>query len=141
MAIELKTPIPGPKSLELSARRKAQVARGPFHVTPIFVRKASGAILEDVDGNRLIDFASGIGVTNVGHLEPRITKAIREQTDHFLHVAFNVTPYESYIRLAEELNNAAPGYFKKKSFLANSGAEAVENAVKIARAYTGRQAV
>ena len=140
-AIQLHTRIPGPKSQALFVERQAQVARGPFHVTPIFVKQAKGAILEDVDGNKLIDFAGGIGVANVGHCPDSVTRAIREQTEQSLHLAFNVTPYESYIRLAEKLNHATPGTFPKKSFLANSGAEAVENAIKIARAFTGRQAV
>jgi len=141
MAIQLKTKIPGPKSIALMNRRVASVARGPFHTTPIFVERAKGAFLEDVDGNQLLDFASGIGVVNVGHVHKKVAQAIHEQADQLLHASFNVTAYEGYIELAEKLNNAAPGKFKKKSFLANSGAEAVENAIKIARAYTGRNAV
>lgn len=143
MAIALKTKVPGPKSLALMKERQAAVARGPFHVTPIFIAKAESAVIEDVDGNRFLDFAAGIGVLNVGHLNAGVVSAIRQQTEKFLHAAFNVTPYESYIRLCEKLNaafhrlNPAPA----KSFLANAGAEAVENAVKIARAATGRQAI
>ncbi|HZO83694.1 MAG TPA: aminotransferase class III-fold pyridoxal phosphate-dependent enzyme, partial [Verrucomicrobiae bacterium] len=143
MAIVIKTKIPGPKSLALMKKRQAAVARGPFHVTPIFISKAEGAILEDVDGNRYIDFAAGIGVVNVGHRNAEVVSAIQEQTTKFLHAGFNVTPYENYVRLCEKLNaafgklNPAPA----KSFLANSGAEAVENAVKIARIATGRQAI
>jgi 4-aminobutyrate aminotransferase / (S)-3-amino-2-methylpropionate transaminase / 5-aminovalerate transaminase len=105
------------------------------------VAKAEGAVLEDVDGNRYIDFAGGIGSLNMGHRAPRVVAAIREQLDKFLHVCFSVTPYESYIALAEKLNSLAPGNFAKKTFLVNSGAEAVENAIKIARAYTKRPAV
>lgn len=141
MKIHLKTELPGPKSRNLMELRKLHVAQGPFHVTPIFVESARGATLTDVDGNVLIDFASGIGVVNVGHCPTLITNAIEGQAKKFLHVGFNVTPYEIYIRLAEKLNRLAPGNFTKKSFLANSGAEAVENAIKIARAYTQRPAV
>ena len=143
MAIVIKTKIPGPRSLALMKERQAAVARGPFHVTPIFIAKADGPIIEDVDGNRYIDFAAGISVVNVGHCHPDVVGAVQEQTTQFLHAGFNVTPYESYIRLCEKLNaaflklNPVPA----KSFLANSGAEAVENAIKIARVATGRQAV
>jgi len=141
MTINLKTEIPGPKSRRLMEERNLHVARGPFHVTPLFLERASGALLEDVDGNRFIDFAGGIGVTNTGHAATGIIQAVQEQARKFIHAGFNVTPYENYIRLAEKLNGATPGDFPKKSFLANSGAEAVENAVKIARAFTGRPAV
>ncbi len=134
-------PIPGPKSQSLMEARLKHVARGPFHTAPIFIRKAHGAVLEDVDGNELIDFAAGIGVTNIGHSESSVVQAISEQAGLLIHGSFNVTPYENYIRLAEKLNLKTPGNFHKKTFLANSGAEAVENAIKIARAYTGRQAV
>jgi len=139
--IELKTPIPGPKSISLMERRKTAVARGPFHTTPIFADKAEGVWVTDVDGNRLLDFSSGIGVVNVGHAPPRVVKAAQNQLGKFIHTSFNVIAYESYIEVCEKLNTAMPGSFVKKSFLANSGAEAVENAIKIARAYTGRQAV
>ncbi|MFA6002782.1 MAG: aminotransferase class III-fold pyridoxal phosphate-dependent enzyme, partial [Elusimicrobiota bacterium] len=138
MNIELKTELPGPKSRELMAQRQAAVARGPFHVTPIFMARGSGARIEDVDGNRLLDFAGGLAVLNVGHCAPSVVAAVREQAEKSLHACFQVTPYEGYVRLCERLNALAPGEFTKKSFLANSGAEAVENAVKIARAYTGR---
>ncbi|MGA9519957.1 MAG: 4-aminobutyrate--2-oxoglutarate transaminase [Myxococcaceae bacterium] len=123
------------------SERNAHVARGPFHTTPLFVARARGALIEDVDGNVLIDFASGIGVVNVGHAPPSVVEAIRVQADRLLHAGFNVTPYELYVRVAEKLNRAAPGDFAKKSFLVNTGAEAVENAIKIARAFTGRPAV
>lgn len=122
-------------------RRQSAVARGPFHVTPIFVKKAHGAILEDVDGNHFIDFAAGIGVVNTGHLHSKVVSAIEDQVRDSLHLSFNVTPYETYIGLCERLNRCTPGSFAKKTFLANSGAEAVENAVKIARAYTGKQGI
>ena len=143
MSIVIKTKIPGPKSLALMQQRQSAVARGPFHVTPIFIAGADGAILEDVDGNRFIDFAAGIGVVSVGHCSREVVQAVQEQTSKFLHAGFNVTPYENYVRLCEKLN-AAFGNLNPtpaKSFLANSGAEAVENAVKIARAATGRQAI
>lgn len=140
-SIRLKTEIPGPRSREWMARRTASVPRGVFHVAPIFVEGALGATLTDVDGNRFLDFASGIGVTNVGHRHPSVLSAIRSQLERFLHVSFNVSPYEGYVRLAEKLNELTPGNFPKKTFLANSGAEAVENAIKIARAFTKRPAI
>jgi len=139
--IQIRTAIPGPKSKALMDRRNAAVARGPFHSTPIFVAKGEGAVLEDVDGNRFLDFAGGIGCLNMGHRAPRVLEALSKQLDQFLHVCFSVTPYESYIAVAEKLNALAPGDFPKKSVLVNSGAEAVENAIKIARAYTKRPAV
>jgi 4-aminobutyrate aminotransferase / (S)-3-amino-2-methylpropionate transaminase / 5-aminovalerate transaminase len=122
-------------------RRLSSVPRGVFHYTPVFVSGAEGAILEDVDGNQLLDFAGGIGCMNVGHRAPAVVGEVRDQLDHYLHACFHVTPYEGYVRLAERLNALAPGNFPKKTLLLNSGAEAVENAVKIARAYTGRPAV
>lgn len=140
-SIVLKTAIPGPNSRALMARRTAAVARGPFQGTPVFVDSAHGALLNDVDGNTLIDLAAGIGVVNVGHTAEPVVKAIQTQAERLIHGSFNVTPYETYIQVCEKLNAFAPGAFPKKSFLANSGAEAVENAVKIARAFTGRPAV
>jgi 4-aminobutyrate aminotransferase/(S)-3-amino-2-methylpropionate transaminase len=139
--IQLRTAIPGPKSQELMRRRQAAVARGVGHATPIFAARAEGAVLDDVDGNRFLDFAGGIGVQNVGHRAPRVVAAIREQLDKFIHTCFSVAPYEKYIALAEKLNSLVPGTFAKKSILVNSGAEAIENAVKIARAYTRRPAI
>jgi 4-aminobutyrate aminotransferase / (S)-3-amino-2-methylpropionate transaminase / 5-aminovalerate transaminase len=140
-AIQLHTEIPGPRSRALMARREAAVPRGPYHATPIFAAKAEGAVIEDVDGNRYIDFAGGIGCLNMGHRAPRVVSAVREQLEKHLHLCFSVTPYESYIALAEKLNALAPGKFAKKTFIINTGAEAVENAIKIARAYTKRPAV
>ena len=140
-AIHLKTEIPGPRSRELFARREAAVPRGPFNATPIFVKEGSGALLTDVDGNRLIDFAGGIGCVNVGHANDAVVEAASAQLERFTHACFHVTPYESYVRLAERLNALVPGDFAKKTFFANSGAEAVENAVKVARAATGREAI
>jgi 4-aminobutyrate aminotransferase/(S)-3-amino-2-methylpropionate transaminase len=140
-AIELKTELPGPRSRELLARREAAVPRGPYNATPIFVKEGRGAALVDVDGNRLLDFAGGIGCLNVGHANEAVVRAASEQLGRLTHGCFHVTPYESYVTLAERMNALAPGSFKKKTLFANSGAEAVENAVKIARAATGRQAV
>jgi len=139
--IQLRTPIPGPKSQEWMRRRQAAVARGVGHATPIFAARAEGSVLEDVDGNRFLDFAGGIGVVNVGHRAPSVVDAIRKQLDAFVHTCFSVAPYGKYIELAEKLNSLVPGKFAKKTILVNSGAEAIENAVKIARAYTHRPAI
>jgi 4-aminobutyrate aminotransferase/(S)-3-amino-2-methylpropionate transaminase len=139
--IQIRTEIPGPKSKELMRRREAAVPRGVSHATPIFAARGEGAMLEDVDGNRFIDFAGGIGVLNVGHRAPRVIAAIREQLDVFVHTCFSVAPYAKYVELAEKLNSLTPGNFPKKTLLVNSGAEAVENSIKIARAYTRRPAV
>lgn len=140
-AIELKTEIPGPRSRALMARRRQAVPAGLGHSTPVFVERASGARVIDVDGNALLDFAGGIGTLNVGHAHPAVVAAVREQVGRFTHSCFAVAPYESYIALAERLNRATPGDFAKKTMLASSGVEAVENAVKIARRATGREAV
>jgi 4-aminobutyrate aminotransferase/(S)-3-amino-2-methylpropionate transaminase len=122
-------------------RREAAVPRGIAHGTPIFAARAEGAILEDVDGNRFIDFAGGIGCNNAGHRAPGVVAAMREQVDAFLHTCFSVAPYEKYIAVAEKLNSITPGTFAKKTILVNSGAEAVENAIKLARFYTRRPAI
>src|SRR6516165_9295110 len=111
--IQLRTPIPGPKSQELMRRRNAAVARGVAHATPIFAARAEGAVLDDVDGNRYIDFAGGIGCLNVGHRSPAIVKAIEDQLDRYMHACVQVTAYEAYIRLAERLNLLTPGRFPK----------------------------
>jgi 4-aminobutyrate aminotransferase/(S)-3-amino-2-methylpropionate transaminase len=140
-AIRLVTEVPGPRSRELMRRREAAVPRGPFHATPVFVAEAAGATLTDVDGNRFLDFAGGIGCLNVGHANEAVARAAGAQLGRLTHACFHVTPYESYVRLAERLNGLVPGDFAKKTMFANSGAEAVENAVKIARAATGRSAV
>ena len=123
------------------ARREAAIPRGPSNSTPVFAAKAEGAFIEDVDGNRYLDFAGGIGCLNIGHRSPQVTSAVREQLDKYLHLCFAVTPYEGYVAVAEKLNALTPGKFAKKTILVNSGAEAVENAIKIARAYTKRPAV
>jgi 4-aminobutyrate aminotransferase / (S)-3-amino-2-methylpropionate transaminase / 5-aminovalerate transaminase len=125
----------------LADRRGAAVPRGVSQLTSIFVSRSEGAIIEDVDGNRFLDFAGGIGCLNAGHREPGVVAALHAQADRFLHTCFMVTPYESYVRLAEKLNALAPGGAPRKTLLLNSGAEAVENAIKIARAYTRRPAV
>jgi 4-aminobutyrate aminotransferase/(S)-3-amino-2-methylpropionate transaminase len=139
--IQLRTPIPGPRSQELMKRRDAAVAQAVYHATPVFVAKAEGAVVEDVDGNRLIDFAGGIGCLNTGHRAPGVIEAVRRQLDRFLHTSFNVLPYESYVAVCEKLNTLTPGSFPKKTLLVNTGAEAAENAIKIARSYTKRPAI
>jgi 4-aminobutyrate aminotransferase/(S)-3-amino-2-methylpropionate transaminase len=139
--IQIRTEIPGPRSRALMARREAAIPRGPANATPVFVARADGATIEDVDGNRYIDFAGGIGCLNIGHRSPRVISAIQAQLEKHLHLCFAVTPYEGYVAVAEKLNSLAPGDFAKKTILLNSGAEAIENAIKIARAYTKRPAV
>jgi len=133
--------IPGAKSRELLARRQQFVARGVSSYTSIFAANADGAIIEDVDGNRYIDFAGGIGAMNIGHARPEVTRAIAEQAAKFTHTCFSVVMYEPYVDLAERIVKLAPGDFPKKALFFNSGAEAVENAVKIARWATGRPAI
>src|ERR1041384_1510341 len=140
-SIQLRTEIPGPRSRALMSRREAAIPRGPYNSSPIFMARAEGATLEDVDGNRYLDFAGGIGCLNVGHRSPRVLSAIREQLERYLHLCFAVTPYEGYVAVAEKLNALAPGNFTKKTILVNSGAEAIENSIKVARAYTKRPAV
>ncbi|MFJ2115192.1 4-aminobutyrate--2-oxoglutarate transaminase [Streptomyces sp. NPDC087850] len=137
----LVTAIPGPKSQQLQARRAAAVAAGVGSVLPVFTARAGGGILEDVDGNRLIDFGSGIAVTSVGASAEAVVRRAAAQLADFTHTCFMVTPYEGYVEVCEQLAELTPGDHAKKSALFNSGAEAVENAVKIARAYTKRQAV
>ena len=129
------------KSSILHERRKNAVPEGPYNITELYVQSAKGAIITDVDGNELIDFAGGIGMQNVGHCHPKVVKAIQDQVESSIHSCFHVAPYESYIAFAERLNELTPGDFKKKTMFANSGAEAVENAVKIARKATGRSAI
>ncbi|MFD4641728.1 4-aminobutyrate--2-oxoglutarate transaminase [Lentzea sp. NPDC058436] len=137
----LRTAIPGPKSLELQARRKAAVASGVGSTLPAYIDSADDGLLIDVDGNQLIDLGSGIAVTNVGNPAPAVAEAVHAQIDRFSHTCFMITPYESYLDVCEALNELTPGDHEKRSVLFNSGAEAVENAVKIARHVTGRQAV
>lgn len=132
---------PSPKSKDLLERRMKVVVRGTSHSTPIFAARAEGARIWDVDGREYIDFAGGIGVQNLGHRPPEVVRAVREQLDRFIHTSWNVVPYELYVQVAELLVELSPGTFDKKVLLVNSGAEAVENAVKIARSYTRRPAI
>ena len=140
-APELVTAIPGPKSLELAARRAAALPRGVGATLPIFISSAGAGFVEDVDGNRLVDLGSGISVTNVGNSAPKVVAAVTDQVGRFTHTCFQVTPYESYVAVCERLNELTPGDHEKRSLLVNSGAEAVENAIKVARYATGRSAV
>ncbi len=135
------TSVPGPRSIELQQRRNAVVSSGVASVLPVYIARANGAILVDVDGNQFIDFGAGIGVTTVGHTEASVVAAASEQLGDVIHTLFTVTPYEEYVRVAELLAEHTPGSFAKKSVLVNAGAEAVENGVKIARKYTGRRGV
>jgi len=139
--IRLQTDIPGPLSRALLARRAEAVPRGVPAVTPIAITHADGALVTDADGNQLIDFGGGIGVVNTGHRHPSIVSAVHDQLDRYAHVCFPVSSYEPYIELAERLNQITPGEHPKRTFLLNSGAEAVENAIKVARAFTGRPAI
>ena len=137
----LATAIPGPRSSELIARKNSAVSRGVGTTMPVYAARALGGIVEDVDGNRLIDLGSGIAVTTIGNASPRVVAAVSDQAANFTHTCFMVTPYEGYVAVAEALNRLTPGSDEKRSALFNSGSEAVENAVKIARSYTGKQAV
>jgi 4-aminobutyrate aminotransferase/(S)-3-amino-2-methylpropionate transaminase len=137
----LVTEIPGPRSLELLARREAAVPKAVFSTVPLFVERASGAIVQDVDGNHLIDFGAGLAVLNVGNAAPPVVEALRRQADLYTHTCFHVTMNEPYVELAERLNALTPGDHGKRTMLVNSGAEAVENAIKLARYHTGRPAV
>lgn len=137
----LVTEIPGPKSLELAKRRTAAVSHGVGVTMPVYAGRAGGGILEDVDGNRFIDLGSGIAVTTVGNAAPLVVDAVRAQVADFTHTCFMVTPYEGYVAVAEQLNRLTPGTSEKRSALFNSGSEAVENAVKIARCHTRKTAV
>jgi 4-aminobutyrate aminotransferase / (S)-3-amino-2-methylpropionate transaminase / 5-aminovalerate transaminase len=139
--ISLKTSIPGPKSQALLKRRQAAVPQGPFNIAPIFVDRGDGATVTDVDGNVFLDFSGGLGSLNLGHNNPKVVEAVKRQAGKFLHTCFHIAQYEPYVALAEKLNAITPGKFAKKTLLVNSGAEAVENAVKIARYSTGRPAV
>jgi 4-aminobutyrate aminotransferase / (S)-3-amino-2-methylpropionate transaminase / 5-aminovalerate transaminase len=139
--IQLKTEIPGPKAKELLDRKETSVPKGPFNTIKTFAVKGDGALLTDVDGNTFLDFAGAIGSLNTGHCPKRVIEALHKQIDSYLHPCFHVMMYEPYIQLAEKLNQITPGEHHKKTFFLNSGAEAVENAVKIARKYTGRKAI
>ncbi|MFF1877691.1 4-aminobutyrate--2-oxoglutarate transaminase [Leifsonia sp. NPDC058230] len=135
------TAIPGPKSQELHQRRLAVVPTGVSSTLPVYIAKANGAILVDVDGNQFVDFGAGIGVTTIGHTETAVVEAAAAQLQDVIHTLFTITPYEEYVRVAELLAEHTPGDHAKKTVLVNSGAEAVENGVKIARKHTGRRAV
>jgi 4-aminobutyrate aminotransferase / (S)-3-amino-2-methylpropionate transaminase / 5-aminovalerate transaminase len=137
----LATEIPGPRSRELLARRQSAVPKAVFNTVPVFVERAQGAIVQDVDGNRFIDFGAGLAVLNVGNAAPPVVEAIRRQAEAYTHTCFHVTMNEPYVALAERLNELTPGDHQKRTMLVNSGAEAVENAVKVARYFTGRPAV
>jgi 4-aminobutyrate aminotransferase/(S)-3-amino-2-methylpropionate transaminase len=137
----LATEIPGPRSVELAKRKTAAVARGVGTTMPVFAKRAAGGILEDVDGNRLIDLGSGIAVTTIGNSSPRVVAAVAAQVAEFTHTCFMITPYSGYVEVCEQLNRLTPGSGEKRSALFNSGSEAVENAIKIARSYTRKSAV
>lgn len=138
---KLVTALPGPKAVELQERMQTYVPKAVSPSTPAFAARAEGGIVEDVDGNRLIDLGAGIAVTTVGASHPKIVDAVQQQVADFTHTCFMVTPYESYVQLAQRLDELVPISGQTRTVLLNSGAEAVENAVKIARAYTGKQAV
>ncbi len=137
----LVTAIPGPKSQEWLARRSEATSAGLGMAIPVFVAQAGGGVIVDIDGNSIIDMAAGIATVNVGNSADRVVENVIAQVQSFTHTCFTVAPYSGYVEVCEALNRMAPGTFKKKSLLVNSGAEAVENAVKIARAYTKRAAV
>ncbi|MBI4399400.1 4-aminobutyrate--2-oxoglutarate transaminase [Candidatus Micrarchaeota archaeon] len=139
-SISLKTKIPGPKSKQLLKRKLRSVPAAFPTLTPIFIKKGRGAIVEDVDGNKFIDFSGGIGALNTGHSNSEIVKEVKKQAEDFFHTCFVVVGYEQYVKLCEKLNSIVP-IRKAKTCLFNSGAEAVENAIKIARKYTGKQAI
>ncbi len=135
------THIPGPRSQALLARRTRVVSKVIFNETPLFIARGKGALVEDVDGNEYIDFVSGVGALNVGHGSPAVVQAVRDQAEQFIHVSFQIMMYEVFVALIEKLTEITPGNFPKKGMCANSGAEAVENAVKVARAYTQRPGI
>ncbi|MDT5317463.1 MAG: 4-aminobutyrate aminotransferase / (S)-3-amino-2-methylpropionate transaminase / 5-aminovalerate [Mycobacterium sp.] len=137
----LATAIPGPESSALMARKTGAVARGVGNTMQVYAARAGGGIVEDVDGNRLIDLGSGIAVTTIGNASPRVVDAVAAQVAEFTHTCFMVTPYEGYVAVCEHLNRLTPVQGETRSALFNSGSEAVENAIKIARTYTGKQAV
>ena len=137
----LVTEIPGPRSRELAARKDAAVSRAVGTMLPVYTVAAGGGVVVDVDGNSLIDLGSGIAVVTVGNSNPRVAEAVAAQAAAFTHTCFMITPYDGYVRVAEALNRLTPGDHDKRTALFNSGAEAVENAVKIARSATGKQAV
>lgn len=138
---DLKTALPGPKSQELAARREKAVAAGVASSVPVYADELDGGIIKDADGNQLIDLGSGIAVTSVGATAPKVVEKVREAVGKFTHTCFMVTPYEGYVEVAEKIASLTPGAFDKRAALFNSGSEAVENAVKIARMHTKRNAI
>ena len=141
MKAKIKTAIPGPRSLELSKQRKDSVADGHGSVSGVFIDRAEGSNLIDVDGNIFIDYAGGIGTMNVGHSHPLVLAAIKDQIEKFIHPCFTVAPYELYVTLAHRLSKLVPISAECKAAFFNSGAEAVENAVKISKSFTGRNSI
>jgi 4-aminobutyrate aminotransferase/(S)-3-amino-2-methylpropionate transaminase len=139
--IKLVTEIPGPKSREIVARREAASPRGAAKLTPLAVASAEGATVTDVDGNVLIDMVGGIGALAVGHCPPNVVEALKQQAEKLIHMSAIVATYEPYVEVVELMNRVTPGDFPKKTVLLNSGAEAIETAIKIARSYTGRPAL
>jgi len=140
-SVVLKTEIPGPQSRALTEKLHQHTPKSVGHATPLAVAQARGALVTDLDGNTFLDFSGGIGTLNMGHCPPAVVEALKEQAEEYLHLCFQVLAYPSYVELAAKLNAITPGHFDKKTALFNSGAEAVENAVKIARAFTGRPGV
>ncbi|MDQ3476880.1 MAG: 4-aminobutyrate--2-oxoglutarate transaminase [Actinomycetota bacterium] len=138
---QLVTELPGPRSRALMARRKAAVSAGVGTMLPVFITDAGGGILRDVDGNSLIDLGAGIAVVSVGNAAPHVVERVREQVGRFTHTCFMITPYEGYVAVCEALNRLTPGDHEKRSALFNSGAESVENAIKVARAATGKPSI
>lgn len=138
---KMVTKLPGPKAKALLKLREENVPSGVSYGVPTFIKRGEGAMFEDVDGNIMMDFAGGIGVLNIGYSQAEVVEAVKEQCEKFFHTSINVIQYEQYVRLAEKLNNIVPGNFKKKTMFVNSGAEADENAIKIARKYTGRSEI
>jgi 4-aminobutyrate aminotransferase / (S)-3-amino-2-methylpropionate transaminase / 5-aminovalerate transaminase len=139
--IILKTALPGPNSQALQLRRAAAVSSALGQANPVAIKRARGSMLEDVDGNMLIDLAGGIGTLAVGHAPESVRAALHAQVDEYLHICSIVANYEPYVELCEKLNSLTPGNFSKKTLLSNGGAEAVENAVKFARRFTGRAGI
>ena len=133
---EVRTEIPGPNAKKLLKMRDIYVPSGVYYTIPTFIRRGEGAVVEDIDGNILLDFAAGIAVLNIGYSHPEVVKAVKEQAENFFHSSINVLLYESYVKLAKKLSEICPGNFPKKTLFVNCGAEAVENAIKIARKYT-----
>ncbi|MGH3022382.1 MAG: 4-aminobutyrate--2-oxoglutarate transaminase [Gaiellaceae bacterium] len=139
--IEIRTEVPGPRSREILVRKERVIAEPLSIYLPLVIAEAEGAVLTDVDGNRFVDFSGGVGCMNVGHSHPRVVEAIRDQAERFTHTDFTIVPYENYVALAERLVELAPISGELRAGFFNAGAEAVENAVKFARAYTKRPAV